>query len=370
MKPSPTIAVLTLLTSLVLPTSLALALYSQPASTFSAGGGESTSTNYINLGVIGQPGVVGSSSNASYKSEHGFLPVLGGWRILYPVIATTPGAPTFTLMAGSTGGQDVTISNAGGSNLNWTVTKNITDSIFNLSQSSGTAPGTVTVTANAASLMPGNYSNTLNISGAGIDQIAQVVLDLTVTPASYTLAVTLKLATPGKGGGTVTSTVPDSSLSCQRTGGNTDVICSANFAPGTITLSQTPDSNTTSATWGVPGCGSNPSCQVVLNTYPGTGIDVIFPYSFMAKDSISGATSDSLVTAYGSAAATDTINSRAVSFSEIGGVFNLIGSKTIHLVGGLDAYYNALTGSYTTILGRLNIGGTGRVTAKYVKIHP
>jgi hypothetical protein len=70
--------------------SLANALYSQPASTMAGGGGYLSSASYSNLGVIAQPGIVDKSASASYKSDHGFVPVLGGWHILYPVILATP----------------------------------------------------------------------------------------------------------------------------------------------------------------------------------------------------------------------------------------------------------------------------------------
>jgi hypothetical protein len=113
-------------------TSPALAAYSQPASTFSAGGGVTGSTNYSNLGVIGQPAIVGSSASSGYVANHGFLSVLGdGFKILYPVIATSPGTLTFSLIAGTSGDMPLLgISNTGGSKLNWTVTKNTPDNIF------------------------------------------------------------------------------------------------------------------------------------------------------------------------------------------------------------------------------------------------
>ena len=374
MKLSPTLKILALLAALSLPAAPALAVYTQEASTFSAGGGVSTSTNYENLGVIGQPGIVGSSISSGYTASHGFLSVLGdGFKILYPVIATTPGTLTFTLMSGASGSQDVTIGNAGGSTLNWTVIKQTTDNIFLINKSAGTNTGTVTVTANAAALPAGTYSNTLIVSGTGIDKTAQVVLDLTVTPASYTLAVTLKLATTGKGGGTVTSTSPDSRLSCQRTGGISNVICSANFPPGTITLSQTPDSNTTWATWGAPGCGNNPTCQIALNNYPGSGADVTFPYSSMAKVISSGNGYESLISAYNSPTTltSDTINARAVTFTEgtAGSTVLLNSGKTINLIGGLNAYYLPTSG-FTTIQNVLKVG-SGRINIKGgVKIRP
>ena len=373
MRPTTLFAHLALLALTTLPVGPALAAYSQPASTFSAGGGESSSTHYTNLGVIGQPAIVGSSSSSGYSANHGFLPVLGdGFKILYPVISATPGTLTFSLMATTSGDQPLAISNSGGSTLNWTVTKVAADpgNIFSFTPASGNNAGTVTVTANAASLTPGSYSNTLSISGAGISQTAQVQLNLTVTPLMYTLAVTLKLATPAKGGGTVTSTVPDSRLSCQRTGGTSDVTCQADFLPGsTVTLHQTPDSNTTLATWGAAGCGSNPNCQIILSSSQGT--DVTFPYSFMAKVVSNSYLSDSFLLAYSNAATSDTINARAVTFVEgtPGSLMTLNGGKTINLAGGLDAYYLPTTG-YSTIQnvvkvrsGRLNIRGG-------VKLHP
>ena len=163
-------------------------------------------------------------------------------------------------------------------------------------------------------------------------------MDLTVTPLfTYTLAVTIKLATAEKGGVTVTST---------------------------ITLHQSPDSNSTWATWGASGCGSNPNCQILLNMPQGT--DITFPYSFMAKIASSGYASDSLVSAYGNAATSDTINARAVTFVEgtAGALVKLNSGRVINLVGCLDAYYVPTSG-FTTIQNILKVGGTnGRLNIK------
>ena len=347
------------------------AAYTQEASTFSAGGGESSSGSYTNLGIIGQPGIIGSSSGGSYTANHGFLSVLGdGFKILYPVIAATPGTLTFSVMAGTSGNQPLAISNTGGSTLAWTVSKVSPDpgSIFSFTPGSGTttgnAPASVTVSANAAGLAPGSYSNSLSISGAGIEQTALILMNLTVTPSSYTLAVTLKLATPAKGGGTVTSTEPDSRLSCFRDGGALDVTCQADFAAGsTVTLRQTPGGDSQMATWGAPGCGTNEDCQFTMTANQGS--EVIFPYSFMTRVSSNSSGSDSLLSSYGAAAATDTINARAVTITEgtAGSEVLLNGGKTINLVGGLDKNY-AATGGTTTLhnvlkirSGKLNIKG-------------
>ncbi len=358
---------------LAVSTVAAHAAYTQEATTFSAGGGESSAGSYTNLGVIGQPGIIGSSSGGSYTANHGFLSVLGdGFKILYPVIAATPGTLTFSVMAGTSGNQPLSISNIGGSTLNWTVAKVSPDpgSIFSFTPGSGTtigsAPDSVTVSANAAGLAPGNYSNSLSISGAGIEQTAVILMNLTVTPSSYTLAVTLKLATPTKGGGTVSS-ISGPGISCFRDGGALDVTCQADFAAGsTVTLRQTPGGDSQMATWGAPGCGTQEDCQFTMTANQGS--DVTFPYSFMTRVvSMPAQTGgyDSLVSAYGSAAATDTINARAVTITEgaAGSEVILNGGKTINLVGGLDKNY-APTGGFTTLHnvlkikdGQLNIKG-------------
>lgn len=338
---------------------LALGAYSQPAASFTAGGGQSSSTQYNGLGIIGQPAVVGSSSSASYSVEHGYVPVLGGWKLLYPVIVATPGTLTFTLAANVTADQPLDVSNSGGSTLVWTVVKNTPDTIFTLTPASGSNSGTVTVTANAAGLSTGTYQNSLTISGAGISQTMLIQLDLIVsTPGLYTLRVTLKLATPDKGGGTVTSTVPDGRLSCLRSGGTEDVLCSAEFAPGsTVTLTQTPDSNTQWGSWSAAGCANNQNCSVGLGS-PLVDTEISFPYAAMATINL-GTGFESLVLAYNGAAAADIIKARAVIFPTENLVMNA--GKNITLRGGLDAYYVPLVGGYSTLSGTLTIG-TGSMT--------
>ena len=112
----------TIFTTLAAP---AHALYSQPAATVSGGGGSSASASYSNLGTIAQPGIVGSSTSASYSADHGFLAALGGWKLLYPVISA-PGSLTFTLVTGNNQNQQLSVANIGGSTLKWSVAKNNT----------------------------------------------------------------------------------------------------------------------------------------------------------------------------------------------------------------------------------------------------
>ncbi len=348
---------------------VSLAVYTQPAATFSAGGGVASSNSYTNVAVIGQEGVVGRSSGASYIVDQGFLTVLGGLKILYPAISATPGALSFTVVAGTSGNQPLAIGNAGGSNLEWTVTKGTPDTIFSVSSASGTIIGAtstgITVTADTAGLTAGShYTNTLTISGTGIADTVQVGLTLDVTaPATYSLTVTPISTAASIGGGTVTS--DSGGISCQNTGNDPATksgVCQANFAPGSvITLMQTPDSNSTMATW-TGGCGgSTTNCQVVM-----TGdmlVTATFPYSSKAKVDSTGTGYDTLSLAYGGAGATDTILARDVTFSE---ALVLDSGKTITLSGGLDAYYAPLN-AWTTIDGSLTVS-QGTITADRLEI--
>ena len=333
------------------------AAFTQPATTFSAGASLSSSNSYTNLAIIGQPGVIGRSTGASYTADHGFLPVLGGLKLLYPVITATPGSLTFSVVVGTSGNQPLTIGNAGGSNLGWTVSKGTPDAIFTVSPPSGTISGAtstgITVTANAAGLMVGShYTNTLTISGTGITVAVQVGLALDVTaPATYRLTVTPVSTVAGKGGGTVTT--DSGGISCQNTGNDPATksgVCQADFTPGSeITLMQTPDSNSTLATWTGDCNGSTANCQVIMNG--DTFVTATFPYSSMAKVNSTGTGYESLALAYAKAGTTDTILAREVTFSE---AFVLDDSKTINLSGGLDAYY-VPQDAWTTIAGSLTV---------------
>jgi hypothetical protein len=331
----------------VLP--VTVSAYTQPVSTIAGGGGSTSSPAYSNLGVIGQPGIVGASASTSFRADHGFLPVLGGWRILYPVISATPGILTFTLVGDSSDSQSVAVANAGGSVLKWSVAKsNGSESYFTFTPASGTGNASVTVTANAAGLAAGTYNDTLTVSGTGISRTVQVQLTLTVSATGNRLTMTVVSDTPQKGGGSVHS--DPTGISCYGAGSDPAGMsgtCSADFSPGsTVTLMQTPDSNSTWATWSAAGCGTNQSCQVVMNG--AKNVTATFPYAYMARVNSSGNRFDTLVEALSGAAATDTILAREVTFS---GDLTLAG-KFITLMGGLSAWYLPQN-AWTTLNGKL-----------------
>ncbi len=338
-----------LLAFLVTP---AHALYSQPASTIAGGGGTSASASYSNIGVTAQPGIVGNSLSTSYAADHGFLPALGGWRILYPVISATPGNFTFNLASGATSNQPLAVANVGGSMLKWSLAKgNESETYFTISPSTGSGDASITVTANAAGLAPNTYSDFLTVSGTGISQTLQVQLSLNVSQGGvYRLTMTVVSDTPLKGGGSVHS--DPTGISCTGTGSSLTGMsgtCYADFSPGTtVTLMQSPDSGSTSAIWSPTGCVTGQNCQVVMNG--NQPVTATFPYAYMAKVNSSGMRYDTLAGALINAAGTDTILSRDVTFIE-----NLtLSGKAITLDGGLSAWY-LTQNAWTTLQGGLTI---------------
>lgn len=364
---------LTILASFFLATA-SFAAYRPEASTFSAGGGESfVQGNHANLGVIGQPGIIGSSTSGTYTANHGFLPVLGdGFKILYPIIAVDKGSISFTLANNSSASNTLAISNTGGSSLSWSIAKNQGSEWLTATPATGSGAITVNIRANSAGLNVGStYNDTLTISGAGIEQTAQVQLSLTVTAsATFRLTVTVVSTNATKGGGSINDGT--GLIACINTGNNPAAgsgTCQADLVPGaSITLMQSPDSNSTLATWS-GACSGTGNCGIT-NIAADTAVTATFPYSFMAKVNSSGNGYESLLAAYGNAAATDTIKARAVTFIEgtAGSTFTFNSGKTITLVGGLDVYYLPAS-SYTTIQNVLKIS-SGRLNIKGgIKIH-
>lgn len=166
----------------------------------------------------------------------------------------------------------------------------------------------------------------------------------------YNLTLTLVSDTAGKGGGSVHG---DGGISCIGHGSSASGMsgtCQAALTSGsTLNLYQTPDIDSTWATWTAVGCGTGQSCQVVMAS--DRNITVTFPYSFMAKVGSTNHGYESLALAYGNAASTDTIYGRAVTFTEN---ITLNNSKVITLMGGRDAWYLPQN-AWTTLHGKLTI---------------
>lgn len=84
-----------------------------------------------------------------------------------PTIGVSPSSFSFTATAGGANpaNQSLSITNTGGGTLNWTASDNAT--WLSVSPTSGTAPSTVTVSANIAGLTPGTYNGTITVTATG-----------------------------------------------------------------------------------------------------------------------------------------------------------------------------------------------------------
>lgn len=106
-----------------------------------------------------------------------------------PRIAATPLYSAFDVMAGSTTPQtvDVAITNDGGGTLVWTATPDspwLSANVY-----TGTAPSTLTLTADPTGLEPGNYVGQVTLSGVGAAAERPVIIELTVRAGPPLIAV-------------------------------------------------------------------------------------------------------------------------------------------------------------------------------------
>ncbi|HEY6403802.1 MAG TPA: S8 family serine peptidase, partial [Blastocatellia bacterium] len=101
-----------------------------------------------------------------------------------PVIGVNPGSLSFTATAGggNPASQTISITNTGAGTLNWTATDNA--SWLTVSPTSGTAPSTLTASANISGLAAGTYNGTITISATGApNSPVNVPVTLTVNGA-------------------------------------------------------------------------------------------------------------------------------------------------------------------------------------------
>ena len=236
--------------------------YTQPASVIDSGGGVSTSAGYENLSAIGQP-VVGFSSGAGGSNYAGFIPALGAHGALWPVIGFDPASFTFTFYLGepAPAGQGLTIANAGGSTLAWTVSR--TQAWLVLSPLAGTVPDPVTVGINIAApgLAPGVYHDTITISADGAEN-SGVTIPVTLTVGTdYTLTVQFGSPTTPPGGGTVAFSPAPAVGSATCTGEP----CQPKFHAGTpVTITPYGDGNSLFSSWSGE-CGGSGACAVTMD---------------------------------------------------------------------------------------------------------
>jgi hypothetical protein len=135
-----------------------------------------------------------------------------------PTVQLSTTSLTFAATAGgsSTATQPVNITNSGSGTLNWTATK--TQSWLTLSAASGTAPSTLNIGANPASLGAGQYTDTVTVTSGSSSQTVSITLNvsapapvLTVGQSSFTFTGTVNGSNPAgqtlnignSGGGTL-----------------------------------------------------------------------------------------------------------------------------------------------------------------------
>jgi Viral BACON domain len=324
-------------TLIVLPDGVAS---TQAASVISSGG-NSSSMGYENLSVIGQP-IVGLSTGSGGSNHAGFIPVLGGNGILWPIIGFDPATFSFTFSYGasSPASQGLTLANRGGSSLEWVVAR--THAWLNLTPLSGTGTGSVTVSILTAGLTPGIYTDTITIGAVGAENDG-ITIPVTLTVSEdHILTVTFASATVPAGGGGVLFNPPPLSGSANCSG----TPCQRSFHSGTfVTLSAYGDGNSLFDSWS--GSCSGGSCAVTVDN----DLNVVATFNYSKPAMIEGTAQyfDSLQAACNGAQNGQTVRARQFTFAES---LTLDQTKRVIIKGGYSPNYQDRPG-YTLLRGKL-----------------
>lgn len=176
---------------------------------------------------------------------------IGVFAVSQATLAVTPASLEFAYTTGGAtpAAQSIQITNGGTGTLSWNATTSVT--WLNWSTASGTAPSTLSVSAEPAGLSPGTYTGTIQISATGANNSpVSIAVTLTVVAATASLAVSPQSlafqATSGGaapaaqtvsiangGGGTLSWTASGGAfwMSLSATSGN---------APGTLSVAVNP----------------------------------------------------------------------------------------------------------------------------------
>jgi hypothetical protein len=331
--------------------------YTQPASVVDSGGGVSTSAGYENLAAIGQP-IVGLSSGTGGSNHAGFIPVLGGTGGLYPIISFDPATFTFTFLCDGTppAGQGLTITNSGGSTLEWLVAR--TQAWLSLVPLNGSGGGTVSVSILTTGLTPGVYTDTITITAPGAEN-SGVTIPVTLTVTSYTLTLTFGSPTAPAGGGYVTianhKTDPPVIVTCT---GTPNPCLNSYCAGAPLELTAYPNNDSLFNSWS--GCDTSGPCSVTMSS----ARSVTATFSYVPPAMIEGVTQPffSLVDAYNYAKlhllTSVIIKSRVYTFVEN---LTLTDPINVTLKGGYAPNYVDRPG-YTLLQGKLTVGKGSLVT--------
>lgn len=223
-----------------------------------------------------------------------------------PVLSVTPAAMTFNAAPGGAlpPSQPLSISNAGGGTLSWTVSDNAT--WLALSPGSGTNAGTVTVSVTSTGMPAGSYPATITVA-AGSAEGAPASIPVTLNLSTAILTVTpTSLGFSGPVGG---SAPPSQQISVTNTGTGTlsftatsnrswlSVAPGSASAPSTLTIGVNPaglgaGAHSGAVTVSAPGAGGSPATIPVTYTLS-LGPSIATSPTSMSFASIQGGTAPS-----------------------------------------------------------------------------
>jgi len=204
-------------------------------------------------------------------------------------------------------------------------------------------------------------------AGAASGPISVTKSGTTVSaPGTFTMHNTLSVSVAGSGAaqGTVTVTSAPGDISGGITCRPADAVCSAEFVQGTaLTLSATADDGSILSSWG-GNCVGAGVCGFNLNA------DQAVSASFVQPQYIKNGVNfySLLQNSFDGAVPGDTIQAQALVFTDATLTFKKLSNQQVTLIGGFEGTFATNTGSYTTLLGRLDIqGGTLKVARLKIK---
>ncbi len=141
-------------------------------STYLGGGGDQDEGHGIAVDSLGAAYVIGQTNSTDFPTANAYQSTYGGGSFdafvakisdtsTAPVLSVTPLTLSFIATQGgsSPAAKPISIQNAGSGTLTWTASK--TQSWLSLDSTSGSAPATVNVSANASGMSAGTYTDTV-----------------------------------------------------------------------------------------------------------------------------------------------------------------------------------------------------------------
>jgi len=270
-----------------------------------------------------------------------------------PTISLSTTSLGFTGSQGGSnpGSQSVSINNTGGGTLSWSATTSPTGSWLSISSGSGTAPSSIMVSVNTASLTPGNYNGAVSISSSNATnspQIVNVSLSVTGPNCSYSLNPTSQSFSVAASSGVIGVTT-GSGCAWSATSSDSWVtfVSGSGTGSGTVlfNVASNPNSGSRTATIAVQG-------QVFMIVQAGTGGGCAYSFSPGSASEGAGAVSDSFAVLTSSSCSwTATASDGWIIIGDTGSASG-IGSGTI-------AYHLLPNASPNSRMGVIGVQGAG-----------